>query len=204
MRIATLSDLFYEHFYSLEGDRGFFKTLEEDFLEFERCVIGHYRESLRYFGYDAEAISRPQLKFAHKFWVQDLERLRNFSLSDSETISHYKKTAFLIYWLRRCDPIVEIYALEPEEDKNDYEKEWSEKVVKIYPGIYSSFKLGFDICRIYMADNADNKDEYYANDFSVGIGYVRDICHLMKSKELSPHAMYMILLSLFENVLKSK
>ncbi len=59
------------------------------------------------YGFDL-ALSPQRVKTAFECWKNDLERNGQHNFQTPTTPDHIKSAAFLAYWLRRCSPIIEL------------------------------------------------------------------------------------------------
>lgn len=139
------------------------------------------------------SLSDSKLRDVYEFWTTDLQRVKDFELQTSKDVDHFKQSGHLIYWLRRSNPISEINIGEAWSEDEE-EVKWQELVVK-YGIQYSALKMGFDICRFFEAEKVGSK--YYTNEFKLDIDYYETYCHMLKAKNVSPHAVFLTLKSLF-------
>ncbi|MBC7953430.1 MAG: hypothetical protein H7Z12_16620 [Rhodospirillaceae bacterium] len=136
---------------------------------------------------------------AHHQWQQDVDRVSKYEL-DSGTPDHYKQCGHLVYWLRRSSPVVEW--VDASNNLGDAEglpdlpehAQMKELLLK-YGNEYLAFDLGYRICRYFEVSREDNP--LSEDGRLLTPDYLRTISHFLKTKNVSPHAMYLILKSLF-------
>ena len=140
-----------------------------------------------------------RLPHAHFFWTKDIERVaREVGPPDPSAAKEpdiFKRCGFLSFWLRRTAPF--IYA-EPVQAIHftSQEKAWQELFAK-FPNEMFSFDLPF---RLAAMNYGAQKGDIAIALGKIGYPYLHDICHYLKTKPVSPHALYLIYKSLFEDV----
>lgn len=144
--------------------------------------------------------SQQSLDDAHQFWCGDISRVSDFELGGS-TPDYYKQCGHLIYWLRRTSPVIEFIDDIPSiQDAPGYplseEQNAYRDLVARYGNEYLAFDLGFRIARFWDAAARGYNEE----DLLLPTDYIKVMVHFLKAKNVSPHAMYLILKSLFLNV----
>jgi hypothetical protein len=144
-------------------------------------------------------VSRPKLLEAHIFWKEDMARIKQFELVDSSTVDEYKQCGHLAYWLRRFNPISELRIYEAPENEAETKRQ---DFFKKYGSQFTSFMIGFDLC-VYAASNAEGSP-FYMDDFQLSADYTHIVSHFLKSKDVSPHSMFLIYKSLFMNPFTGK
>lgn len=137
-------------------------------------------------------IDTTRLYEAFVLWKNDLDRVKTFELPDSDELDHLKQSAHLAYWLRRVSPILSIqYA---EENSTEQEIAEQELLFK-YGNQYCAYHLGFRICAYFEANRVDS--EIYSSDYDLNHDYKVVVSHFLKTKNVSPHALFLIYKSLF-------
>jgi hypothetical protein len=140
-------------------------------------------------------LNETRLLEAHQFWAQDMERLRRFELPTSASIDQFKQVGHLVYWLRRSSPIVACECVEPVEGEDEGPRAFFLK----YDSQYCALVLGFELCAFHCA-NAVGSD-FYASDYQLDRDFAEVMCHFLKVKSVSPHALHLIFKSLFADPL---
>lgn len=161
-----------------------------------------------YTGYVAETLALARLfpKFAvqrvveaHGAWQADVARVGQHEPRLSDGLDHFKQCGFLAFWLRRMSPMVDAVDLtENVGDAAGYalsaeEKEFRE-ILFGYGNEYLAFDFGFQICRFYEISKDGGSKR--AEELVLPPDYYQSLCHFMKYKNISPHAMYTIYRSL--------
>jgi hypothetical protein len=142
--------------------------------------------------------SKPRIFEAHGAWLNDLSRLGNHEKNLSEGLDHFKHCGHLSFWLRRLSPIVEFQNVdfgESERPMNEREKAFLE-LIKAYANEYVAFEYCFQICRYYEMKNKEHPSER-AERLVLSPAYYQTVCHFLKYKSVSPHAMHLIYKSIF-------
>lgn len=137
---------------------------------------------------------------AHGAWQNDLHRVGNNEPQLNEGLDHFKQCGHLAFWLRRMAPLVDAVDLTKNTaDAAGYDISSHEQALRDllfgYPNEYLAFDLGFQVCKFYEA-HRDNPTER-AKTISLSSEYYRTMCHFLKYKTVSPHAMFLIYKSLF-------
>lgn len=165
------------------------------FKEFVTHQYGEATRSARLF----PRLQAVRLLDAYYQWQQDLDRVSKFELN-SGIPDHYKQCGHLIYWLRRASPVVEwVDASKNLGDAEGFpdrpEDIQLKELLFKYGNEYLAFDLGYRICRFFEIGRVDYP---LAPDARVLTqDYLRTVSHFLKVKNVSPHAMYLILKSLF-------
>lgn len=170
----------------------------ESFDWFSRFLQAQYADVCRKAGISCKLLSH-RLLDAHEHWQTDLKRVSQFELNN-KTPDHFKQSGHLVYWLRRTSPVIEF--INPKHNISDAEglppteaeKKLQELLFK-YGNEYLAFDVGYRLCRYYETERNDgplgDKDRLLTPD------YILTISHFLKTKNVSPHAMFLILKSLF-------
>jgi hypothetical protein len=145
-------------------------------------------------------ISHYRLRDAHAFWNEDLNRVEGAEPNLENGLDHFKQCGHLAYWLRRTAPIISFVDLTgcysdgmPELD--DDGKALRDLLYK-YGMEYLSFDWAFQICRFHEMTRPDKKSR--ADDICLSEDYIVTTCNFLKRKNVSPHALFLILRSLFQ------
>jgi hypothetical protein len=136
---------------------------------------------------------------AHTFWCEDIERIKKAELLDNG-LDHFKQCGLLAYWLRRTSPVIEFtdYASPVEGDFGNLDKEHEDfkDFLTSYSSEYFAFDWAFRICLFHEQTRPDKNER--ADRIQLSHEYIRTTCHFLKCKQVSPHAMFLIYRSLFE------
>lgn len=140
-------------------------------------------------------LSKPRLLEAHRSWVDDLVRVQAREPELGDGLDHFKRSGHLAFWLRRMGPIVEALDVmgmvsEPERDPLTSDQLAFRDLLFGYSNEYTAFDLGLQFCRFYEEDNPRSL-------MTIDQNYFRMICHFLKFKNVSPHALTLIYKSLF-------
>lgn len=164
------------------------------FSEFTKGILGEARLFPK--------LSQPRVIEAHGAWQNDLRRVGGHEPNLGGGLDHFKQSGHLTFWLRRMSPIVEAHDLTsslgdaPGLPLTSAEKDLRE-ILFGYCNEFVAFELGYQICLFYERAREMGKnqnltlvpdDEYY-----------KIMCHFLKYKTVSPHAMFLIYKSLFFN-----
>lgn len=137
--------------------------------------------------------NRAKAQDAYFQWMQDLERIAHVEEKVSRP-DHLKCAAHLIFWLRRCSPIND-FACEGDPAKHEFMMKYGRE--------YLAFDLGYRVAQLYETkifgrslptssfSLQSNLPGVQANDF------IETTCHVMKLKEISPHALLTTLKAIF-------
>lgn len=134
---------------------------------------------------------------AHFAWLDDMARLKQYEKNLGDGPDHYKQCAHLAYWLRRQTPVIEYEDwANIQDDPNDLYPDELEKreFIAKYGAELIAFDLGFQICSYYCMETIDAMQRDIPK---LSLEYLTDVCHMLKFKHVSPHALYLIYKSLF-------
>lgn len=199
---------------------------DDDFLLYDAGVIerlferGFFREAIaqfyigtaREFGCNID-LSERRIGDAHDYWLGDVERTLTSSTDDETTeLDHFKHGAFIAFWLRRLVIINDIW-FRPEDHATSIAGESVPSVAQI-----QFYRFGNEICALYAGFFICLAYETYAKTERLRQGdvtrvitdatYVQAIPDtirneypkLLKHKNVSPHALYMLYRSLFDTL----
>ena len=135
-------------------------------------------------------VSPSRVSQAHLRWKDDLKRNNDMNMPDGTEADHFKRAAFITYWLRRTQPILgwkpwHVPCGTPAETKG-------RNILFQYGSEATAFLLGF-----YLAYAFEQKSIPANRKFLLDHGYLLDVCYVMKVKNVSPHALYLLFKSLF-------
>lgn len=173
---------------------GTLKTIHDDGFEFGR-FISEYAEEVY-----ADAALRPRLSVqrleeAHGAWRNDLVRLGNHERNLDKGPDHFKQAAHLAFWLRRFCPITEAKCLLAGEPTSK-QAGWR-NLLQSYANEYIAFMIGYNIARYYEQSLGTRYDRPRAYDLRLDNDYIEMVCHFLKYKTVSPHALTMVYKSLY-------
>lgn len=155
----------------------------ESFKEFEKFVVDQFRRHAQKAAF-APQFSGSLMKEAHHCYMEDIDRM-------AKAPDYFDRCGCLAYWLRRNNPVMEW-----ESTKKDYdltaEEENEREFFFNFGRQYHAFYLGYTICLTLDREKLADKSLPYIDE-----NYIRAACHLMKYKNISPHAMGFIYRSLF-------
>jgi hypothetical protein len=178
----------------ISGDDFFVATLTLEAQEIAKTVFGC---SIK--------MNEINLASARRYWCRDIENIlirREITKTDSgiekkTKPNEFKQAGFLAYWLRRR-MVVErarrtktFSAKESKRIQNEFLKNSSEAV---------AFIIGLRLCTYYRlrpSSAASVPFNLVLKDATPSFSYIMDAVNLMKNKNVSPHALYLIYNSLF-------
>lgn len=106
---------------------------------------------------------------------------------------HFKLSGILAYWLRRCAPVYDLRVLHGGYKSDPF----LEELLNRYPSEFPAFNLGLYICSSFQTEQIGNPSSDVPDIEENNFDYYKDICFLLKRKNLSPHSLGMIYRSLF-------
>lgn len=137
---------------------------------------------------------------AHSAWLDDLQRVGDREPSLDEGLDHFKQCGHLAFWLRRTSPIVEMIdstqniADAPGWPLTDMERKFRD-LLFAYHNEYLAFDFGYQICRYHEIAKSGGSSR--ASSLVPTVDYYTTMCHFLKWKTVSPHAVFLIYKSLF-------
>lgn len=145
-------------------------------------------------------LSKLRLKDAHGSWTNDLSRVGENEKHLTEGLDHFKQAGHLAFWLRRMSPLIEAYEMEGNyQDGQTYEVSGLaadfRKLLFAYGNEYLAFDFGFQIVSFYEHSRSDRTKE--GSSVRLSRDYYDTVCHFLKFKNVSPHALHLIYKSLF-------
>jgi hypothetical protein len=127
-------------------------------------------------------------------WLQDLERIEH--VEDRITrADHLKCAAHLIFWLRRHSPVDNFAWDDPLSSSKEFMLKYGRE--------YLAFDFGYRAAQVYeIAVNGRNlPDTSFPIKSSLpGVpknDFVESVVHVLKSKSISPHALFILLKAIF-------
>lgn len=140
--------------------------------------------------------SPQRIRDAHGAWLSDLTRVDKNEPNLGDGLDHFKRCGHLAFWIRRMSPLVDVVDLTaniadaPGYDLTNQEIEFR-GLLYAYGNEYLAFDFGYQFCRFYELRRG------LADKLVLGPDYLITICHFLKYKTVSPHALYLIYKSLF-------
>lgn len=136
-------------------------------------------------------------------WQNDLSRVGAHEPNLEDGLDHFKQCGHLAFWIRRMSPLIEAADLTqnaadpPGYDVSEGEQEFR-NLLFAYANEYLAFDLGFQICKYYESNKAGAPEaSARAKALVLDHDYYKTMCHFLKYKTVSPHAMFLIYKSLF-------
>jgi hypothetical protein len=141
-----------------------------------------------------------RLRDAHLFWKEDLDRVDAAEPHLKNGLDHFKQGGHLAYWLRRTSPVVEFKDMAGAYSAGcgDLAEDGAALRELLYKcGMeYLAFDWAFQICLFHEKTRPDKT--LRADQMSLSRDYIETICHFLKRKNVSPHALSLIFRSLFQ------
>ena len=179
-------------------------------------IIGQfYVKTAEAFGCSVSVSSR-RLGEAYDFWIGDEARALHFGTEVETTeLDHFKHAAFIAFWLRRLIPISDIWfdrddrvaAIAGDADSTAP----SEAQIRFYRvgNELTALLVGFYIClgveTLQMTQRITRAGNTRVISDATGVRqipghFLTEYPKLMKHKNVSPHALYMVYRSLFDTL----
>jgi hypothetical protein len=135
---------------------------------------------------------------AHGAWISDLKRVGEHEKNLKEGLDHFKQCGHLAFWLRRTTPIGELMDLAFVDPEIPLSREAQElrSLLKGYHNEYLAFDFAYQICKYYEVRHL-HKSSQRARTLVLSPDYYQTVCHFMKYKNVSPHALHLIYKSIF-------
>lgn len=168
------------------------RVFEDNFAEYAREVSSKARLIPK--------IVPIRVKDAHAFWKEDLHRVGGAEPLLVNGLDHFKQCGHLAYWLRRTSPVVEFHDTselytEGTPGLNKDEVAFRDLMYK-YGTEYMAFDWAFQICLFHEKTRPDKSER--ADSLVLSPDYIETMCHFLKRKNVSPHALFLIFRSLFQ------
>lgn len=141
-------------------------------------------------------ISRQRLADAHSAWCMDIERVGQYE-NLPNGLDHFKRCGHLAYWIRRAAPVVDaidIAGMITYEGGDLITPEVQEfrDLLFAYGNEYLAFDLGLQFSLFYERHGKSLR----AEGLNITRDYIGTMCHFLKFKNVSPHALFLIYKSL--------
>ncbi|MDX7953525.1 hypothetical protein P7D22_20375 [Lichenihabitans sp. Uapishka_5] len=145
-------------------------------------------------------LSKPRLVDSWGSWKNDLKRVGDHEKNLVNGLDHFKQAGHLAFWIRRMSPVVEATdSLANPQDAPGYAPDRFEtafrKILFAYSNEYLAFDLGYQIVNFYEKSRTDRVSAYRKPE--IDSDYYETMCHFLKFKNVSPHALHLIYRSLF-------
>lgn len=174
------------------GDATHPDTEENCQLWFFTIIAGAYRDIVKQtWGIDTLLLSPERLEEVRIQWLHDIGRI---DIDGSREPDEFKLTGFLAYWLRRrcviTNAIRSEASLKAAADIG-FVKHQTQFLMRCNE--ITAFMIGHCICVYWNSDlSSDESAIQDLSDFDIDREFLFDIGTLMKQKNLSPHALYII------------
>ena len=150
-------------------------------------------------------ISERRLWDAHDLWQTSAQAALDYDTDQyTKTLDHFKHAAFIAFWLQRSVTISEMVSPSAGEAKPTTETTSAKQIhFARYGNEICALYTGFLICLSYETNMVANKQKVAPSDISLASmpGFLQsEYPRLMKHKEVSAHALYMVFRSLFETL----
>lgn len=135
-------------------------------------------------------------------WQNDLHRVRRNEPHLGEGLDHFKQCGHLTFWVRRMSPVAEAYDLtknyaDAEGLPLSSDENALRELLFAYCNEYVAFELGYQLCCFYEVNKSGGSAR--ASSLQLSEDYYWTMCHFLKYKNVSPHALFLIYKNLFYN-----
>lgn len=178
-----------------------------EYLEKGKTVSSHVIEASQYFLYFMQhnanklvekygfrvSVSKLRAGDAQAFWIRDVGRLD----VDGKDPNHFKRAGFLVYWLRRRVAVERCECSVMASDDLEMQERLFANINEL-----CAFLVGYQLCAYFaLKDKIDESSDIVEQigRLKLPINYILDITTLLKNKNVSPHALYLIYSSLFHD-----
>jgi len=179
-------------------------TIEEMKADYQafKSEFDNYIGSICWDGCRLQAKVLPRkLMEVYEFWKQDLARVEGAEPNLVDGMDHFKICGHLAYWMRRIGPIFEFSdfssPVDGDEGRLRPQQEDLKDLLYVYSTEYLAFDWAFQICTIYEQERGDRASNR-SLELRLSEDYIKTACHFMKCKHVSPHALALVLKSLFQ------
>lgn len=158
---------------------------------FNTAIAIHFSIAARKHGYEV-LLSSSRTDESRVYWTRDMSGVK----VDGDTPpDHFKHAGFLCFWLRRrivLDEIIDTGRAGVSTSSKTFFANYGSELCAFLAGYWLC--LGFE----YSAEMDAAEDiEALLSKLEVSPNYLTEVCKLMRYKEVSPHALYLIYKSLF-------
>lgn len=145
-------------------------------------------------------ISLPRLVEIWHAWRDDMRRVEDREPQLNNGLDHFKRAGHLAFWIRRFTPVVELVDTTMNlGDAEGYPLTFAEEGFRAllfgYLNEYLAFDLGYLICGYH--EIARHGGSARASELKLDDNYYWQLCHALKFKTVSPHALAAVYRSLF-------
>lgn len=134
-----------------------------------------------------------RLEEAQDLWVDDVKRMR---IDGDGTPDHFKQAGFLCFWLRRRI----ILAVNHPAPQTDNPSERQSFFIR-HGNEVCAFLIAFKLCAFYQAPGQSGVDRVkFLQSIRPDPNFLHDVAVLLFHKNVSPHALYLILRALFNPI----
>jgi len=172
----------------VEDEQAFCDT----FIEYTRQTFAHAQLFPK--------LSMPRLVETRGAWHNDLHRVEEHEPNLENGLDHFKRCGDLAFWIRRMSPLIDAYDIQnnladgAQPDLLPREARFRELLFG-YANEYLAFDFGYQFCSYY--EQAKEGGSNRAKNLQLSEDYIRSMCHFLKYKTVSPHALFLIYKSLF-------
>ena len=189
-----------------------FDKLEKERVFFESCITSVAIDMATEYACEVE-LSAVRLTEVWDFWVGDMKRTRLLGFKQQERntledysetpvqLDHFKRAAFLAFWLRRLTPIIRIDAISTGivNEKREQGRYFA------FANELLAYSVALQLCGYYEYQRQTAREmpalAMTPASFITGRvrswAIVRDYVMVLRHKAVSPHAFYLVLRSMF-------
>jgi hypothetical protein len=179
----------------------------EDRRWFNECMAFNYSILAAKWGC-AASMSARRLGEAYDFWREDHTRTLTEGIATSVDLDHFKHASFIAFWLRRMLPINETRVVSKYKSvPDDPTANDNQKFFLRYGSELCALLIGFEICLFYeFGTPKKGAIELRPNRLATLKLYhlpsttIADFVMILKHKNMSPHALYLLYKSLFTTI----
>ena len=158
---------------------------------FNTAIAIHFAIAARKHGFQIR-LSATRTEESRIYWQRDMSGVR---IDGDTTPDHFKHAGFLCFWLRRRIVLEQAFEIEDQTVSKG-----SREFFAVYGNELCAFLAGYWLClgfefSLEMAKTGDIVE--LLGNLEVPSVYLQDVCKLLRNKEVSPHALYLIYKSLF-------
>jgi hypothetical protein len=171
------------------------RLFSDDKSEFVRIFQGFAHSVLNKARFEP-VLSKVRLFEVRGAWKNDVSRVGTHEPNlgvGLDGLDHFKHAGLLAFWLRRFAPLIECNDITQNFSDSsgypltDFEIEFR-KILAGYANEYLAFDFGFQIVKFYEIGLGSQR----AINLRIDRDYYETMCHHLKYKSTSPHAMHLI------------
>lgn len=174
--------------------------IKEDRALFNKVIESHVDFLLRPYQLCA-TVHEARLNEAHHYWVCDINRIGQNDFAGGVP-DHFKQAGHLCYWVRRTRPVTDIEVIvkstKTDLSPNDAYKEEYDLFFN-YINEYLGLDLGFHTVLFYHLYDKKNP-RHASRGMLPSWDFIECTSHFMNSKNVSPHALFLIYKALFDHL----